>query len=187
VGRPRSQSHHLRAAGPVGHARSYFGGPGVRAPSLVASPLLLAELERALAYTKLRTRIHEDEATAVVGWIRRSATIAQDRAEPVPRASEDPGDDYRSRSTRTSGPLSCPRIATFSSELPSSRSTLPPTFSPSSIGRCSSASSLTLLGRRPRFLCVVPPAALSSPPKPQLASSASRHNGRGAATLAARW
>jgi predicted nucleic acid-binding protein len=66
----------------------------VRAPSLVASPLLLAELERALAYTKLRTRIHEDEATAVVGWIRRSATIAQDPAEAAPRASEDPGDDY---------------------------------------------------------------------------------------------
>jgi putative PIN family toxin of toxin-antitoxin system len=61
---------------------------------LVASPLLLAELERALAYPKLRTRIHESEATAIVEWLGRSATIVQDPDEPPPRASEDPGDDY---------------------------------------------------------------------------------------------
>jgi uncharacterized protein len=52
------------------------------------------ELERALAYPKLRTRIHEDEASAIVGWLRRSATIVQDPDEAAPRASEDPGDDY---------------------------------------------------------------------------------------------
>lgn len=61
---------------------------------LVASPLLLAELERALAYPKLRTRIHQSEATAIVEWLERSATIVPDPDEPSPRASKDPGDDY---------------------------------------------------------------------------------------------
>jgi uncharacterized protein len=61
---------------------------------LVASPLLLAELERALAYPKLRNRIHQSEATAIVEWLERSATIVQDPLESAPRASEDPGDDY---------------------------------------------------------------------------------------------
>ena len=78
------------AGTPAAIVRAWSAG----AFELVASPLLLAELERALAYPKLRTRIHEDEATAVVGWLRRSATIVQDPDEPAPRASEDPGDDY---------------------------------------------------------------------------------------------
>lgn len=61
---------------------------------LVASPLLLAELERALAYPKLRTRINTGEATAIVEWLERSASIVPDPDEPAPHASEDPGDDY---------------------------------------------------------------------------------------------
>ena len=61
---------------------------------LVASPLLLAELERVLAYPKLRRRILESEATAIVEWLGRSATIVADPDEPGPRTSEDPGDDY---------------------------------------------------------------------------------------------
>jgi uncharacterized protein len=61
---------------------------------LVASPLLLAELERALAYPKLRTRIRESEATAIVEWLARSATIMQDPDQPAPRSSADPGDDF---------------------------------------------------------------------------------------------
>jgi putative PIN family toxin of toxin-antitoxin system len=61
---------------------------------LVASPLLLAELERALAYPKLRTRIHESEAAAIVQWLGRSATILEDPDEPARRGSADPGDDY---------------------------------------------------------------------------------------------
>jgi putative PIN family toxin of toxin-antitoxin system len=60
----------------------------------IVSPLLLAELERALAYPKLRSRIHEEEATAVVEWLERSATLVSDPDEPTPHASEDPGDDY---------------------------------------------------------------------------------------------
>jgi len=61
---------------------------------LIVSPLLLAELERALAYPKLRRRIPSKEAEAVVDWIRRTAMIAQDPAAPPPISSRDPGDDY---------------------------------------------------------------------------------------------
>jgi uncharacterized protein len=78
------------AGTPAAIVRAWSGG----AFELVASPLLLAELERALAYPKLRTRIHQDEATAIVEWLGRSARIVQDPDEPAPRASEDPGDDY---------------------------------------------------------------------------------------------
>lgn len=75
---------------PAAILRAWSGG----AFELVASPLLLAELERALAYPKLRRRIDESEATAIVEWLRRSATIVPDADEPAPRTSEDPGDDY---------------------------------------------------------------------------------------------
>lgn len=78
------------AGTPAAIVRAWSAG----AFELVASPLLLAELERALAYPKLRDRIHESEATAIVEWLERSATIVQDPDEPAPRASKDPGDDY---------------------------------------------------------------------------------------------
>lgn len=61
---------------------------------LIVSPLLLAELERALAYPKLRRMIAADEAAAFVAWLGRSATIADDPADPPPLLSADPGDDY---------------------------------------------------------------------------------------------
>jgi putative PIN family toxin of toxin-antitoxin system len=61
---------------------------------LVVSPLLLAEIERALAYPKLRKRIPPDEAKLVVELLQRSATLAQDPDADPPRRSVDPGDDY---------------------------------------------------------------------------------------------
>ena len=61
---------------------------------LTVSPLLLAELERALAYAKLRRRISAEEADAVVGWLRRAATVTPDPQGPPPIRSRDPGDDY---------------------------------------------------------------------------------------------
>ena len=61
---------------------------------LIVSPLLLAELERALAYPKLRRRIPAEEADAVVGWLRRAATVTPDPQGPPPIRSRDPGDDY---------------------------------------------------------------------------------------------
>lgn len=61
---------------------------------LVVSPLLLAELERALAYPKLRKRIPADEADRVVSWLARDATVVADPDDPPPVRSVDPGDDY---------------------------------------------------------------------------------------------
>lgn len=61
---------------------------------LLVSPLLLAELERALAYPKLRRRIAADDAERVVDWVRRSATLVEDPDQPPAVRSPDPGDDY---------------------------------------------------------------------------------------------
>ena len=60
---------------------------------LVVSEALLAELERALAYPKVRRRVSEDEADAFVDLLRRGARLASDPAAPA-RRSADPGDDY---------------------------------------------------------------------------------------------
>jgi putative PIN family toxin of toxin-antitoxin system len=60
---------------------------------LVVSEALLAGLERALAYPKLRTRVREDEAAAFVTLLREGATLAADARNPA-RRSTDPGDDY---------------------------------------------------------------------------------------------
>ncbi len=79
---------------PAGTPAAILRAWSVGAFELVASPLLLAELERALAYPKLRKRIHENEATAVVEWLGRFARIVPDPDQPAPRASEDPDDDY---------------------------------------------------------------------------------------------
>lgn len=60
---------------------------------IVVSEALIAELERALAYKKLVTRVSPGEATEFVGIVRRSATVAPDPPMP-PARSADPGDDY---------------------------------------------------------------------------------------------
>ncbi len=61
---------------------------------LIASRLLLAELERALAYPKIRRRVSADEADGVIDWLRRGAVIAPDPEGPPRIKSRDPGDDY---------------------------------------------------------------------------------------------
>lgn len=61
---------------------------------IVCSPLLLAELERALAYPKLSRHIHPDEATELVELLRRGAFHADDPEGPVAATSADPDDDY---------------------------------------------------------------------------------------------
>lgn len=60
---------------------------------LVVSEALLAELERALAYPKLRQRVSAEEAAELVGLLRDGAVDAPDPPNP-PRRSPDPGDDY---------------------------------------------------------------------------------------------
>jgi putative PIN family toxin of toxin-antitoxin system len=61
---------------------------------LVVSQLLLAELERALAYPKIRKRISDADAREFVQWLERAATTAPDPDDPPPVRSPDPGDDY---------------------------------------------------------------------------------------------
>lgn len=61
---------------------------------LVISALLVEELERALAYPKLRKRIRAEEARALVALLRDEADLRPDPTEAPPIRSADPGDDY---------------------------------------------------------------------------------------------
>ncbi len=61
---------------------------------LVVSPLLLAELERALAYPKPRARVSPQEAAELLDLLRRHAEVVADPAAPFAIHSPDAGDDY---------------------------------------------------------------------------------------------
>jgi putative PIN family toxin of toxin-antitoxin system len=61
---------------------------------LVASQQLLNELERALAYPKLRKHIEPDEAGEFIEWLRSQAQLVDDPIGVGPIRSPDPGDDY---------------------------------------------------------------------------------------------
>jgi putative PIN family toxin of toxin-antitoxin system len=60
---------------------------------LVISEALLAELERALAYPKLRRLVAVDDADAFVVLLRSTGTIRVEATHLDP-VSRDPGDDY---------------------------------------------------------------------------------------------
>jgi putative PIN family toxin of toxin-antitoxin system len=60
---------------------------------MVASPKLIAELDRTLAYPKIRKRIPDEDAAALVRLIERGAVMRDDVESPQP-VSRDPGDDY---------------------------------------------------------------------------------------------
>lgn len=61
---------------------------------LIVSPLLLAELRRALAYPKLARLVPAADADAYLDWLARSARVASDPPGPPPIRSTDPNDDY---------------------------------------------------------------------------------------------
>ncbi len=62
---------------------------------LVVSEALLDELERALAYPKLRRHVAESDATDLVRWVAgSSATVVVDPEVDSPVRSRDPDDDY---------------------------------------------------------------------------------------------
>jgi putative PIN family toxin of toxin-antitoxin system len=61
---------------------------------LIVSDLLLAELERALAYPKLRRRVPAEDAAAALEWLRRDATLLPGPSGDPPVRSTDSGDDY---------------------------------------------------------------------------------------------
>jgi uncharacterized protein len=60
---------------------------------LVVSESLLAKLERALAYPKLRARIAPEDGAEFVSFLQNTAVHTSDPPAP-PRRSRDPGDDY---------------------------------------------------------------------------------------------
>ncbi len=60
----------------------------------IASQALLDELERALAYPKLRRHISESDAAELVRWVAGSATVIVDPETDPPVHSRDPEDDY---------------------------------------------------------------------------------------------
>jgi putative PIN family toxin of toxin-antitoxin system len=61
---------------------------------LVASQGLLDELQRALAYPKLRPYISESDAAELVRWLADSASVVGDPDADPPVRSRDPDDDY---------------------------------------------------------------------------------------------
>lgn len=61
---------------------------------LIVSPLLLAELERVLAYSKVASRLGPDDAADLLALLRQWATCVEDPAEPPRWVDADPGDDY---------------------------------------------------------------------------------------------
>jgi putative PIN family toxin of toxin-antitoxin system len=60
---------------------------------LIVSPLLLDEIDGALADPKLRARITEEEAAAFIVLLGEAAVVAEDPPSP-PARSRDPDDDY---------------------------------------------------------------------------------------------
>jgi putative PIN family toxin of toxin-antitoxin system len=61
---------------------------------LIASQALLSELERALAYPRLRSHISESEASDLVRWVAEGASVVVDPDTGPPVHSRDPDDDY---------------------------------------------------------------------------------------------
>ncbi len=61
---------------------------------LLVSPLLLAELKRALGYSKLRKRVSAAQTRELVSWLERTATLVDDPKQEPPVRSTDQGDDY---------------------------------------------------------------------------------------------
>jgi putative PIN family toxin of toxin-antitoxin system len=61
---------------------------------LIVCPALLAEVERALAYPKVLTRIERIDAERFIGVLTELAEIVPDPHEPSAVRSSDPGDQY---------------------------------------------------------------------------------------------
>ncbi|HEY1451042.1 MAG TPA: putative toxin-antitoxin system toxin component, PIN family, partial [Solirubrobacteraceae bacterium] len=60
---------------------------------LIVSPKLLAELDRAFAYPKLRSRVGSDQAQSLLDWLGHLASLVED-VDEAPVRSVDPADDY---------------------------------------------------------------------------------------------
>ena len=78
------------AGSPAKVLRAWFDG----AYELVVSSLLLDELQRTLAYPKLRERVPSAEVQELVELLEAGADLRVDPVGPAPVRSPDPGDDY---------------------------------------------------------------------------------------------
>jgi putative PIN family toxin of toxin-antitoxin system len=67
---------------------------GAGAYDLVVSEKLLDEIDRALNHPKLRTRVSEADAQALLRSLREEALVASDPSEPFRVRTADPDDDY---------------------------------------------------------------------------------------------
>lgn len=61
---------------------------------LIVSEALLDELERALAYPRLRRHISEGDSAELLRWLIGSSSVAADPGSEPPVRSRDPNDDY---------------------------------------------------------------------------------------------
>lgn len=75
---------------PADVLRSLAGGEF----EFIASRALLDELERALAYPKLRPYLSESDAADLLRWVADSASVVVDPNTDPPVHSRDPNDDY---------------------------------------------------------------------------------------------
>ena len=89
------------AGSPAKALRAWLHG----AYELIVSPLLLTELERALAYPKLRARVTSQEAAELLDLLRRLAEVLPDPESWSGIGSPDPGDDYLIALAATAGAL----------------------------------------------------------------------------------
>jgi putative PIN family toxin of toxin-antitoxin system len=78
-----------RSGAPAEILRKWLAGE----VEVVVSELLLAELARALGYSKLRSRVSETERKQLDAVLRRGARLVPDPPVGANRSS-DPGDDY---------------------------------------------------------------------------------------------
>ncbi len=79
-----------REGSPARVLRAWLDG----AFELIVSSQLLSELERALAYPKLRARVEPTEANELVELLRRGTQVHDDPEDPPSIRSPDRGDDY---------------------------------------------------------------------------------------------
>jgi uncharacterized protein len=61
---------------------------------LLFAPRLVADVERALAYPKLRKRLDAHDADMALVWLSRDARWIDDPVHAEPIHSDDPDDDY---------------------------------------------------------------------------------------------
>jgi putative PIN family toxin of toxin-antitoxin system len=96
---------------------------------LIVSPMLVAELERVLAYDRIRERLGADEADELVAELRRHAVVVDDPAEIERGVTGDPDDDYLVALSRSAG---ADVLVSGDPHITGARGLEPPVFTPRS-------------------------------------------------------